>query len=86
MKQPIVDLKLLSAFDSPSVQLRVALVTDPVAWTCAKSRGLGQERREGPRLEAEGAHERAQFWFLMLVVLADIHSGRIDPEGCITIH
>jgi len=37
-------------------------------------------------LEAEGAHDRAQFWFLMLVLLADIHSGRIDPEGFITIH
>ena len=37
-------------------------------------------------LEAEGAHDRAQFWFLMLVLLGDIHSGRIDPEGHITIH
>jgi hypothetical protein len=37
-------------------------------------------------LEAQGAHERAQFWFLMLVLLADIHSGRVDPEAHITIH
>ena len=37
-------------------------------------------------LEAEGAHERAQFWFVMLVLLGDIHSGRVDPEGCISIH
>ena len=37
-------------------------------------------------LEAEGAHERAQFWFLMLVLLADINSGRIDPDSTITIH
>ena len=37
-------------------------------------------------LEAEGAHDRAQFWFLMLVLLADINSGRIDPEGSITVH
>jgi hypothetical protein len=37
-------------------------------------------------LEAEGAHDRAQFWFLMLVLLADIHSGRVDPEAHITIH
>jgi hypothetical protein len=37
-------------------------------------------------LEAEGAHERAQFWFLMLILLGDINSGRIDPDGCITIH
>ena len=37
-------------------------------------------------LEAEGAHERAQFWFVMLVLLGDIHSGRVDPEGRISIH
>jgi hypothetical protein len=39
VKQRIVDLELLSAFDSHSVRLGVALVSDPVAWTCAKSRG-----------------------------------------------
>ncbi len=32
-------------------------------------------------LEAEGRHDRAQFWFLMLVLLGDIHSGRIDPDA-----
>jgi len=37
-------------------------------------------------LEAEGAHDRAQFWFLMLVLLADINSGRVDPEASITVH
>jgi hypothetical protein len=37
-------------------------------------------------LEAEGAHERAQFWFLMLILLGDITSGRIDPDAHITIH
>jgi hypothetical protein len=37
-------------------------------------------------LEAEGAHERAQFWFLMLILLGDINSGRIDPDANITIH
>jgi hypothetical protein len=37
-------------------------------------------------LEAEGAHERAQFWFLMLVLLGDINSGRVDPDALITIH
>jgi hypothetical protein len=37
-------------------------------------------------LEAEGSHERAQFWFLMLVLLGDIHSGRIDPDARISIH
>jgi hypothetical protein len=37
-------------------------------------------------LEAEGAHERARFWYLMLILLGDITSGRIDPFGRITIH
>jgi len=37
-------------------------------------------------LEAEGAHERAQFWFLMLILLGDINSGRVDPDARITIH
>ncbi len=37
-------------------------------------------------LEAEGAHERAQFWFLMLVLLGDIASGRVDPDRHISIH
>jgi len=37
-------------------------------------------------LEAEGAHERAQFWFLMLILLGDINSGRVDPDAYITIH
>ena len=37
-------------------------------------------------LEAEGSHERAQFWFLMLVMLGDIKSGFVDPDSFITIH
>jgi len=37
-------------------------------------------------LEAEGAHERAQFWFLMLVLVGDVTSGRVDPDAFITIH
>jgi len=37
-------------------------------------------------LEAEGSHERAQFWFLMLVLLGDINSGRVDPDASISIH
>ena len=37
-------------------------------------------------LEAEGAHDRAQFWFLMLILLGDISSGRVDPHAYITIH
>lgn len=37
-------------------------------------------------MEAEGRHERAHFWFLMLILLADIKSGRVDPDASITIH
>ena len=37
-------------------------------------------------LEAEGNHTRAQFWFVMLVLLGDINSGRVDPEKHISIH
>jgi len=37
-------------------------------------------------LEAEGAHERAQFWFVMLILLGDINAGLVDPDAYITIH
>jgi len=37
-------------------------------------------------LEAEGSHDRAKFWFLMLILLGDINSGRVDPGGSITLH
>lgn len=37
-------------------------------------------------LEAEGNHERAQFWFVMLVLLGDVISHRVDPASHITIH
>lgn len=36
--------------------------------------------------EAEGEGERAYFWFLLLVMMGDIVSHRIDPDGVITIH
>jgi hypothetical protein len=36
--------------------------------------------------EAEGAGERAYFWFLLLVMLGDIAAHRIDPGLSITIH
>jgi hypothetical protein len=36
-------------------------------------------------LEAEGNHTRAQFWFVMLVLLGDVISHRVDPRS-ITIH
>jgi hypothetical protein len=36
--------------------------------------------------EAEGSQERAYFWFLLLVMLGDIASHRIDPGATLTIH
>jgi hypothetical protein len=36
-------------------------------------------------LEAEGNHARAQFWFVMLVMLHDLKQGRVDPAA-ITLH
>ncbi|HWY62957.1 MAG TPA: hypothetical protein VNW15_13730 [Rhizomicrobium sp.] len=36
--------------------------------------------------EAEGAGDRAYFWFLLLVMLGDIAAHRIDPGATITIH
>ena len=36
--------------------------------------------------EAEGEGERAYFWFLLLVMLSDIASRRLDPEAALTIH
>jgi hypothetical protein len=37
-------------------------------------------------LEAQGNHDRAQFWFVMLILLGDITAGRVDPEGTFSIH
>ncbi len=36
--------------------------------------------------EAEGEGDRAYFWFLLLVMLGDIASKRIQPGAAITIH
>jgi hypothetical protein len=36
--------------------------------------------------EADGEGERAYFWFLLLVMVGDIVSHRIDPDAAITIH
>ena len=36
-------------------------------------------------LEAEGNHTRAQFWFVMLILLGDVLNHRVDPHS-ITIH
>ena len=37
-------------------------------------------------LEAEGNHTRAQFWFVMLVMLGDINAGLVDPQKHIRVH
>ncbi len=36
--------------------------------------------------EAEGERERAYIWFLLLVMLGDIASHRLNPDGPLTIH
>ena len=36
--------------------------------------------------EAEGEGERAYFWFLLLVMLGDIASNRVNPGSVLTIH
>jgi hypothetical protein len=36
--------------------------------------------------EAEGEGERAHLWFLLLVMLGDIASYRLNPDRPLTIH
>ena len=36
--------------------------------------------------EAEGEGERAYFWFLLLIMLGDIASNRVNSNGVLTIH
>jgi hypothetical protein len=36
--------------------------------------------------ESEGSPDRAQFWFMLAVLLDDIMLQRLDPEATITIH
>ena len=36
--------------------------------------------------EAEGEGERAYFWFLLLVMLGDIATHRLNPNAPVTIH
>jgi len=36
--------------------------------------------------QAEGAHERAQFWFAVSVLVRDIAEFRLDPDAPQTIH
>jgi hypothetical protein len=36
--------------------------------------------------EREGEGERAYFWFLLLIMLGDITSNQLNPNGVLTIH
>lgn len=43
-------------------------------------------RRAVAAFEAEGAVDRARFWFMMCVFLDDLAENRGDPERPVTIH
>jgi hypothetical protein len=43
-------------------------------------------RRAVISFEAEGAVERARFWFTLSVILDDIAQARLDPDRAIVIH
>lgn len=43
-------------------------------------------RRAVATFEAEGARDRARFWFMMCLFLDDIAENRLDPEQPVTIH
>lgn len=47
---------------------------------------LDYARRAVISFEAEGAAERARFWFTLSVFLGDIAARRLDPEGPIVLH
>jgi len=47
---------------------------------------LAYARREATCLEADGAVDRAEFWFALSVLLDDILAQRLDPGHAIAIH
>jgi hypothetical protein len=47
---------------------------------------LDYARRAVISFDADGAHERAQFWQLLTVFLDDIVTQRLDPQLPIVIH
>jgi len=47
---------------------------------------LACARRAMLVFEAEGAHDRAQFWFTVSVLIRDIAENRLDPDAAQTIH
>jgi hypothetical protein len=50
------------------------------------SDALDYARRAVVSFEAEGAQDRAYFWFTLSVLLDDIVAMRIDPDRPLTIH
>ncbi|MBI3677060.1 MAG: hypothetical protein HY243_10665 [Proteobacteria bacterium] len=47
---------------------------------------LDYARRAVVAFEADGASDRAQFWYLLSVFLDDIVTHRLNPDAAITIH
>ena len=43
-------------------------------------------RRVVADYQSRGAHDRAEFWVVLSVMLDDIAANRLDPEATITIH
>jgi hypothetical protein len=47
---------------------------------------LDYARRAVVEFESAGAMDRAQFWFVMTILLDDIASQRLDPELPLVFH
>ncbi len=47
---------------------------------------LDRARRALHAFEAEGAHDRALFWFTLCIFIDDIAEHRLDPDRALTIH
>ena len=47
---------------------------------------LHYARRAVLSFEAEGATDRAHFWFMLTILLDDIVAHRVDPDAEITLH
>ncbi|MBS0472529.1 MAG: hypothetical protein JSR60_15765 [Proteobacteria bacterium] len=50
------------------------------------SEAMAFARRAVVSFEAEGATERARFWFTMCIFLADIIEFGLDPDRPVTLH
>ncbi len=47
---------------------------------------LGYARRAVLCFEAEGAHDRVQFWLTLCALLGDIAENRLDPLSPVTLN